>query len=342
MTSRATMIIYDATLRDGAHACGHQLSEGQISRYAFAAENAGYDFLEVGHGNGLGASSLQVGQALLSDREMLAAAKSSLQHTRLSCHVIPGFATVTRDIEPALELGVELFRVGCHCTEADITQRHISRVRAAGRQAWGVLMMSHMAAADILLDEAKKMQSYGAQGIVLMDSAGALLPEDVARKIARLARGLEVSVGFHAHNNLGLAIGNSLAAIDAGASIIDGTAKGFGAGAGNAPLEQIAAVLHRRGLRTSVDLHRAIASSDVASELFAGFLPTSTSITLASGLAGVFSGFSKPVQRVALEYGLDPLDIMAELGRRHVVAGQEDLIVEVACQLAAAKTKGDA
>ena len=191
-----------------------------------------------------------------------------------------------------------------------------------------------MASAEVLLDEAKKMQSYGAQGIVLMDSAGALLPEDVAVKVGTLARGLEVLVGFHAHDNLGLAIGNSLAAIDAGATIIDGTAKGFGAGAGNAPLEQLAAVIHRRGLGTSVNLNHAIGAADLAGELFAEYLPVSTSITLASGLAGVFSGFAKPVQRVAAEYGVDALDILAELGRRKVVAGQEDLIIEVASQLA--------
>jgi 4-hydroxy 2-oxovalerate aldolase len=341
VTSKSMIVVCDVTLRDGAHACGHQLSSAQISSYASSAESAGFDYLEVGHGNGLGASSLQVGQALLSDHEMLGIALASIRRTRLSCHVIPGFATIERDIDPALEMGVALFRVGCHCTEADITERHISHVRAAGRQAWGVLMMSHMAPADVLLDEAKKMQSYGAEGVVLMDSAGAFLPEDVAVKVGALARGLEVPVGFHAHDNLGLAIGNSLAAIDAGATIIDGTAKGFGAGAGNAPLEQLAAVMHRRGLETSVDLHRAIEASDLAGDLFARFLPVSTSITLASGLAGVFSGFAKPVQRVASEYGVDPLAILAELGQRKVVAGQEDLIVEVASQLADTKRRGD-
>lgn len=339
MKLKAKIVVCDVTLRDGAHACEHQFTDAQISGYAQAAESAGFDYLEVGHGNGLGASSLQVGQALLSDHEMLRLALESLRHTRLSCHVIPGFATIARDIEPALEMGVELFRVGCHCTEADITQRHISHVRAAGRQSWGVLMMCHMAPPDVLLDEAKKMQSYGAEGVVLMDSAGALLPDDVAAKVSALVRGLEVPVGFHAHDNLGLAIGNSLAAVDAGATIIDGTAKGFGAGAGNAPVEQLAAVLHRRGLQTSVDLNRAIKAADLAEKLFARYLPVSTSITLASGLAGVFSGFAKPVQRVATEYGVDPLEILAELGRRKVVAGQEDLIVEVAAKLMDTKTK---
>ena len=160
--------ICDATLRDGSHAYSHQINLDQVKSYAAAAEVAGFSYLEVGHGNGLGASSLQVGESLVPESEMLYAAKGCLKNTKLSAHVIPGFATIKREIVNALEVGVDLFRIGCHCTEADISQRHISYVRSAGREVWGVLMMSHMASADILLEEAKKMQSYGAQGIVLM------------------------------------------------------------------------------------------------------------------------------------------------------------------------------
>ena len=179
--------------------------------------------MEVGHGNGLGASSLQVGKSLLSEVEMLRVAKACLKHTKLCVHVIPGFATIHREIAQALDLGVDLFRIGCHCTEADITQRHISHVRSAEREAWGVLMMSHMVSAAVLLEEARKMQSYGAQGIVLMDSAGSYFPTDVTEKIGVLAGKLEVPVGFHAHNNLGLAVANSISALKEGARIVDGT-----------------------------------------------------------------------------------------------------------------------
>ena len=334
MSDRPHITVCDATLRDGSHAYSHQITLEQVRAYAAASDAAGFAFLEVGHGNGLGASSLQVGESLVPEREMLRAAAAALSRTKLSVHVIPGFATIKREIVHALEDGVALFRVGCHCTEADITQRHISYVRSVGREAWGVLMMSHMASKEVLLEEARKMQSYGAQGIVLMDSAGAYFPADVTAKIGLLVEKLEVPVGFHAHHNLGLSIANSLAALEAGARIIDGTAKGFGAGAGNAPLELLAAVLQQQGYPTGIELYPALDAAELAAKLFAGSLPDSTGMTIVSGLAGVFSGFAKPVQRAAKQLGVDPRDVFFELGRRKVVGGQEDLIIEVADELA--------
>jgi len=334
MSNQPAITVCDATLRDGSHAYSHRISLEQVNAYAMASEAAGFSFLEVGHGNGLGASSLQVGESLVPEGEMLRAAKKCLRNTKLSVHVMPGVATIKREIVNALDAGVDLFRVGCHCTEADITQRHIGYVRSVGREAWGVLMMSHMASKDVLLEETKKMQSYGAQGIVLMDSAGAYFPKDVSEKIGLLANKLSVPVGFHAHNNLGLSIANSIAALEAGARIIDGTAKGFGAGAGNAPLELLAAVLKRLGYETRLDLYRALDAAELAAKLFAGSLPESTGITIVSGLAGVFSGFAKPVQRAAKQLEVDPRDVFFELGRRKVVGGQEDLILEVASELA--------
>lgn len=340
---KSSITVCDATLRDGSHACSHQITLQQVKDYATAAEAAGFTFLEVGHGNGLGASSLQVGESLVPEGEMLRAAKACLKRTKLSAHVIPGFATITREIAQAMDAGVELFRVGCHCTEADITQRHISHVRSAGHEAWGVLMMSHMVSADVLLAEAKKMQSYGAQGIVLMDSAGAYFPGEVTAKVGMLVANLEVPVGFHAHNNLGLAVANTIAALEAGARIVDGTGRGFGAGAGNAPIELIAAVLIKQGYAHSLELYKALDAGDLAAKLFAGFLPESNGVTIVSGMTGVFSGFSKPVQRAAKQFGVDGRDIFFELGKRKVVGGQEDLIIEVADQLArGAKEAGKA
>ncbi len=331
---KPSITVCDATLRDGSHAYSHQITLEQVKAYAAAAEAAGFNFLEVGHGNGLGASSLQVGESLVPEDEMLRAAKACLSGTKLSVHIIPGFATIAREIARAIDAGVELFRVGSHCTEADITQRHISHVRAAGREAWGVLMMSHMVSADVLLEEAKKMQSYGAQGIVLMDSAGAYFPADVTAKVGLLASKLEVPVGFHAHNNLGLSVANSIAALEAGARILDGTGRGFGAGAGNAPIELIAAVLIKQGYPTALDLYKALDAGDLAAKLFTGSLPESNGVTIVSGMTGVFSGFAKPVQRAAKQFGVDGRDIFFELGKRKVVGGQEDIILEVADVLA--------
>lgn len=328
------ILISDPTLRDGNHAARHQLSAEQIALYCQAADRAGVHIVEVGHGNGLGASSLQLGESKCSDEETLKVARRNLRHSKLGIHVIPGFATIERDLKPALEYGVDVVRVAAHCTEADICQRHIDYARNAGKTVYGVLMMSHMASASVLLEEAKKMESYGADGLVFMDSAGHYLPNDVTNRVKILLEGLSIPVGFHAHNNLGMAIANSVAAVEAGATILDGCARGFGAGAGNAQLEVLVAVLDRLGYKTGIDLYKMLDAADIAESGVVNELPTIKSVSIVSGLAGVFSGFMKPVARVAKEFKIDPRDLFFELGRRKVIAGQEDIILEVAQDLA--------
>jgi 4-hydroxy 2-oxovalerate aldolase len=328
-----TVILSDPTLRDGNHAVAHQLGRAQIAAYAAAADAAGVPIVEVGHGNGLGASSLQVGESALGDLEMLTVARQHLRRAKLGVHVIPGFATIQRDLRPALDTGVTVVRVASHCTEADLTQRHINFCRERGCLVYGVLMMSHMAPLDVLTQEALKMQSYGAQGVVIMDSAGAYLPAEVIERVGHLVDSLTVPVGFHAHNNLGMAIANSVAAFQAGATILDGTARGFGAGAGNAQLEVLVAVLERMGASTGIDLYKMLDAADLAEAELLRETPSIRSTSIVSGLAGVFSGFARHVDRIAGTYGVDPRDLFFELGRRKVVAGQEDLILEIAAHL---------
>jgi 4-hydroxy 2-oxovalerate aldolase len=199
-------------------------------------------------------------------------------------------------------------------------------------------MMSHMATAEVLLEEAKKMELYGAEAIVIMDSAGAYLPSDVSDRITTLVDGLSVPVGFHGHNNLGMGIANSIAAIEAGAKILDGTAKGFGAGAGNAQIEILIAVLEKIGYQTGIDLYKVLDAVDIAEKEIMPFVPSIKTESIVSGLAGVFSGFAKHVTRISKEYGVDPRDVYFELGKRKVVAGQEDLIIEVVMDLVKTKT----
>ena len=329
------ILISDPTLRDGSHAIRHKLTAHQIAGYVRMADAANIPIIEIGHGNGLGASSLQLGESDLSDEQMFAIARANINNSRLGIHVIPGFATIARDLEPALEQGVDVVRVASHCTEADITERHISFSRKKGKETYGVLMMSHMATKEILVDEARKMEAYGAEGVILMDSAGAYIPSEVERNVSELVNKLGIPIGFHAHNNLGLSIANSLAAVASGATILDGTIKGFGAGAGNAQLETLVAVLDKYGYSTGIDFYRLLDAADFAQTVFpADLLPGVESTSVVSGIAGVFSGFAIPVKRVAVEYAVDPRDIFMELGRRKVVGGQEDLIVEVALELA--------
>ncbi len=333
LNQERSVLICDPTLRDGNHAIRHQLTCEQIVAYASAANAAGIPIVEVGHGNGLGASSLQVGLSKTNDKSALEAARKALTNSKLGVHVIPGFATIKKDLHLALDVGVDVFRIASHCTEADITERHISYVREHGREVFGVLMMSHMASVDILVEESSKMQAYGAEAIIIMDSAGAYLPPDVTLRISALVEALHIPVGFHGHNNLGMAIANSIAAVDAGATIIDGTARGFGAGAGNTQLETLIAVFNKLGVRTGVDLYKVLDAGDLAEKQLVEILPTISSVSIVSGLSGVFSGYIKPVNRIAEEYNLDPRDIFFELGRRKAVAGQEDMIIEVANEL---------
>lgn len=327
------ILISDPTLRDGNHAVAHQLSAKQVAIYAAAADKAGVPIVEVGHGNGLGASSLQVGEALETDETLLRTARNNLHTSKLGIHVIPGFATIERDLKKAIQIGVDVVRVACHCTEADITQRHIGFAREKGKEAYGVLMMSHMAEPAILVEEARKMELYGAEGIIIMDSAGAFLPHDVTDRIVALVDGLSIPVGFHGHNNLGMGIANSIAAVEAGAKILDGTAKGFGAGAGNTQLEVLIAVLDKYGYDTGIDLYKILDAADIAEKEIMPLVPIIRSESIVSGLAGVFSGFAKHVARISKEYGVDQRDVYFELGRRKVVAGQEDLIIEVVMDL---------
>ena len=328
------VLISDPTLRDGNHAVMHQLSATQITVYCRAADQAGLPIVEVGHGNGLAASSLQLGMSLMSDKEMLQTAMKNLSRSKLGVFIIPGFGTIKRDLVPAIQIGADVVRVGSHCTEADTTARHLACAREHGKNAYGNLMMCHMADAKTLLTESKKMQSYGAEGVVLMDSAGAFVPQDVKERFEVLSQGLDIPVGLHAHNNLGMAVANSIAAVEAGATILDGTARGFGAGAGNTQLEVLVPVLAKMGYETNIDLYKVLDLSDIAEKQVMKTAPIVRPGSIVSGLAGVVSTFSCHVHRISVQYGVDSRDVLFELGKRKVVAGQEDIIIEVAMQMA--------
>ena len=326
--------LFDATLRDGSHAIRHQLTKDNIEDYCQAMDSSGVYTIIVGHGNGLGASSLQVGLSKLSDREMLRIARKNLDIAKLGAYLIPGFGTIHDDIIPAIDDGVELFKIGCHCTEANTTRQHIEFIRSKDKEVYGVLMMYHTASIERILEEAQKMQEYGALGVIVMDSAGASTPEMVKQTIALLYDHLNIKIGFHPHNNLGLSVGNAYIAVKEGASIIDGTLRGFGAGAGNCPLEVIAAVLKKSGYELDVDLYKMLDTSD---NVVAPIMPEDralSAISIVSGMAGVFSSFKTQVLNAAKTFNVDPKDIFMELGRRKAVGGQEDLVIEIAEKLA--------
>jgi 4-hydroxy 2-oxovalerate aldolase len=331
--------IHDPSLRDGHHAVRHDLGARQLRAYAEAVNAAGVPVVEVGHGNGLGASSLQVGRARLSDDEMLSVVREALTTSKLGVFLLPGWATV-RDIENAIAHGVDLVRVGTHCTEASLAERHLGFLRDRGVEAHGVLLMSHMASPERLAEECARLVEFGATGVGILDSSGWYLPGDVTERIAAIRAAVDVPVMFHGHNNLGLAVANSIAAAEAGAGILDACARGFGAGAGNTQLEVLVPVMERLGFATGIDLYGLLDAADLAERELMPAPPSIDSVAVVSGLAGVFSGFKNRVLDISAREGVDPRDVFFELGRRQAVAGQEDLIVDVALALRGAGPGG--
>ncbi|MEW2379548.1 4-hydroxy-2-oxovalerate aldolase [Micromonospora sp. NPDC047812] len=328
------VVIHDPTLRDGQHAVRHQLGALALRRYAEAADAARIPVVEVGHGNGLGASSLQVGQAAVSDDEMLSTVREALRHSRMGVFMLPGWGT-SDDLRRAIGHGADVVRIGVHATETSLAERHLDVLREAGAEAHCVLMMSHMASPDELAEHAAQAVAYGAQAVGIMDSAGHFLPADVTARIGAIAAAVDTPVIFHGHDNLGMAVANSVAAAQAGALIIDGCARGFGAGAGNTQLEVLVPVLERSGFSTGIDLYALLDAADLAERELMPAPPVTASMSIVSGLAGVFSGFKHRVVELSGRAGVDARDVFFELGRRQAIAGQEDLIVDVVAELSA-------
>lgn len=328
----------DTTLRDGSHAVSHSFSPEQVAAIAGGLDKVGISIIECSHGDGITGSSYNYGFLKYPEAELLKAAKGIIKNAKQAILLLPGIGTI-EDLEEAYENGARVVRVATHCTEADTGIQHIQAAKKMGMMACGFLMMIHMASPEKLLEQAKIFQEAGADYINLADSAGYLLPEDVTARVETLVKGLDIPVGFHAHNNLGLAVANSIAAVKAGATYIDVTCRGLGAGAGNCQGEVLAAVFDRMGINTGVDMYGL---QDVAEEIVEPVMHRPQVIrtdSLMLGYAGVYSSFLLHTRRAAEKFGLNPRDILIELGKRRMVGGQEDMIVDVAYQLAQQKNK---
>lgn len=328
--------IHDVTLRDGNHALRHSLLPSHVSDYCNVANDSIVEVVEVGHGNGLGASSYLVGKSSALDFDLLSAARQSLSNRKLGVHVIPGFATFSRDLSVALDVGVDVFRVASHVTEADVCAPHIEKLAELQVVVHGVLMMSHMAEESVLAKEAKKFIEYGASGVVFMDSAGTYSPEKVSHrvKVLRDALGEETMIGFHAHNNLGYGLVNAISAAHAGADIVDGSSAGLGAGAGNVHLELLGTWLQSEEEILASDLEKLMQMAEYVERTFTEQLPRISSTSIRSGLAGAFSGYSPQVKMASQTHSVPAQAIWSEIARRNLVAGQESVIWEIAQDLA--------
>jgi len=334
--------ITDTSLRDGSHSVSHQYTSADVAKVAAALDDAGVDIIEVNHGDGLGGASLTYGFSLENELDLVQAAARVVKKAKIAVLLVPGIATLDL-LEEAQRRGASVVRVATHVTEADVSEEYIKAAKKMGMFVVGFLMMAHMADKAKLVEQALIMESYGADVVYATDSAGALLPDQVGERVAALKAALKIPVGHHAHDNLGCAVANSLAAVKAGATYIDGSLGGMGAGAGNAATEMLVGALKKSGADVAADLFRTM---DAAEKVLLPIviekgkpLPRHDSNSLIMGYAGVYSSFMLHAKKGAERFGVDVRDVLIELGKRKAVGGQEDWIIQVAYDLAKAAGK---
>ena len=333
--------VTDSSLRDGSHAKQHQFTVAHVRDIVGALDAAGVPVIEVTHGDGLGGSSFNYGFSHTPEQELIRTAVETATQARIAFLMLPGVG-VKDDIRAAADNGASICRIATHCTEADVSVQHFGLARNLGLETVGFLMMSHSQPPEVLAKQARIMADAGCQCVYVVDSAGALVLEETSVRVAALVDELDddAQVGFHGHENLGLGVANSVLAVRAGATQIDGSTRRLGAGAGNTPVEAFVAVAEKLGIRTGID---TLAIIDAAEDVVRPVMDSEClldRLSLTMGYAGVYSSFLKHADRQARKYGVSGAEILVEAGRRKLIGGQEDQLIEIAVGLAGRNRSG--
>ena len=335
--------ITDSTLRDGSHAMSHQFTEEQVRSVVSALGRAGVPVIEVPHGDGLGGSSFNYGFSLVDELDLIRAAVDEATQAKIAVLMLPGLATV-RDLKQAHAVGASVARIATHCTEADVSTQHFGEARALGMETVGFLMLSHSTTPDVLARNARTMVDAGAECVYVVDSAGALILSDAQERITAVVEEVGrdgAQVGFHGHQNLSMGVANSVLAYQNGAVQVDGALCALGAGAGNSPTEVLAATFERMGIRTGINLGEVLSAAEEVVRPFIPRLPWMDRSSITQGYAGVYSSFLLHAERAAERYGVPAHEILQKVGEYGYVGGQEDMIIDIALELAQEKELGD-
>ncbi len=335
--------ITDSTLRDGSHAMSHQFTEEQVRSVVSALDRAGVQVIEVTHGDGLGGSSFNYGFSLVDELDLIRAAVDEATQAKIAVLMLPGLATV-RDLNQAHAVGASVARIATHCTEADVSTQHFGEARALGMETVGFLMLSHSTTPDVLARNARTMVDAGAECVYVVDSAGALILSDAQERITAVVEEVGrdgAQVGFHGHQNLSMGVANSVLAYRNGAVQVDGALCALGAGAGNSPTEVLAATFERMGIRTGINLGEVLSAAEEVVRPFIPRLPWMDRSSITQGYAGVYSSFLLHAERAAERYGVPAHEILQKVGEYGYVGGQEDMIIDIALELAQEKELGD-